>query len=225
MTMPTSLFESHLKYLKEHGYTVIPLRELVEFRLGRGPTPRPKSVVIVEDDAHRSVYTDMFPLVRKYQVPVTVFSYPSAVSNAKYAMTWDQLRELKRSGLFDVQAHTYWHPNFKVERKRLSPEEYGRFVDLQLGKARAKLEKELGGTVDLLAWPFGICDGDLPARAAAAGYRAAFSIVARPVTLADDPMALPRYMLSAADRESAFARIVAEADPRVTDRQPRAPRG
>ena len=62
----------------------------------------------------------MLPLARKYNVPVTVFIYPSAISNAKYAMTWDQLRELKRSGLFDFQGHTYWHPNFKRDRKKMT---------------------------------------------------------------------------------------------------------
>jgi peptidoglycan/xylan/chitin deacetylase (PgdA/CDA1 family) len=225
MTMPTSLFEAHLKHLKEHGYTVIPLRELVDFRLGRGPAPRPKSVVLVADDAHRSVYTDMLPLVRKYKVPVTIFAYPSAISNAKYAMTWDELREVKRSGLFDVQSHTYWHPNFKTEKKKLPPAEYASFVDTQLRKAKAKLEAELGGVVDLLAWPFGICDAELGNRASAAGYRAAFSIVRKPVAVSDEVMALPRYLLTAGDGEPAFARILSEAEPRLAVRDAGAPRG
>ena len=32
-------------------------------------------------------------------------------------MTWEQLRELKKSGLFDIQSHTYRHPNFNGKRK------------------------------------------------------------------------------------------------------------
>jgi peptidoglycan/xylan/chitin deacetylase (PgdA/CDA1 family) len=216
MTITTPVFESHLKYLKENGYTVIPLRRLVDHYQGKAQAPPPKSVVIVADDAHMSVYTDMLPLVKKYRVPVTLFSYPSAVSNASYAMTWEQLREVKATGLFDVQSHTYWHPNFKKEKKKLAPADYDKLVTTQLSKAKAKLEKELGGPVDLLAWPFGIYDDDLLRKAAAAGYVATFTIEARPAGPADSPMKLPRFLLNNGIQGSAFARLVAaEARPVV----------
>jgi len=182
MTIKTPVFEQQLKYLRDNGYRVIPLRQVVDFYLKKGPPPAPKSVVIVEDDAHKSVYTDMLPLVKKYRVPVTIFVYPSAISNAKYAMTWDQLRELKKTGLFDFQSHTYWHPNFKKERRKLPPAEFDRLVETQLRKSRDKIGKELGGTVDMLAWPFGIYDDDLIRRAGEIGYRATFTIDRRQVT-------------------------------------------
>ncbi|HEU0265214.1 MAG TPA: polysaccharide deacetylase family protein [Geobacterales bacterium] len=208
MTITTPVFEAHLKYLKENGYTVIPLRQLVNWYLGKGPKPAPKSVVIVEDDAHKTVYSDMLPLAKKYNVPVTVFVYPSAISNAKYALTWEQLRELKKSGLFDIQSHTFWHPNFKTERKRLDPAAYDAFVMTQLKKSKAKLEQELGGTVDLLAWPFGIYDDDLITKAQAAGYISTFTIEAHHAGQGDSVMKLPRYLLSNADQGEAFAKIV-----------------
>ena len=91
-------------------------------------------MVITDDDAHRSVFTEMFPLVMRYHVPVTLFVYPSAISNASYAMTWEQLRQVEQTGLFDIQSHTFWHPNFKVEKRRLAPAEYEQLVDSQLRK-------------------------------------------------------------------------------------------
>ena len=165
-------------------------------------------MVIVEDDAHKSVYSDMLPLARKYRVPVTVFVYPSAISNAKYAMTWEQLRELKRSGLFDIQSHSYWHPNFKQEKRRLKPAEYEKLVDMQLRKSRTKLEKELGAPVEMLAWPFGIYDDYLIARAVAAGYTAAFTIERHHAGPDDALMKLPRYLLANGDQGELFGRIV-----------------
>ena len=120
MTMTTPVFEAQMKYLHDNGYKVIPLRQLVDYYRGKAPVPGPKSVVIVEDDAHKSVFSDMLPIIKKYRFPVTIFTYPSAISNAKYALTWDQMRELVKTGLFDVQSHTYWHPNFKKERRKLS---------------------------------------------------------------------------------------------------------
>ncbi|MFO0752153.1 MAG: polysaccharide deacetylase family protein [Thermodesulfovibrionales bacterium] len=208
MTVPTSVFESHLRYLRENGYTVIPLRHLVNYYLGKGPSPAPKSVVIAADDGHRTVYTDMLPLVRKYRVPVTLFLYPSCISHASYAMTWDQIRELKKTGFFDFQGHTYWHPNFKQDKRKMSPGEYEKSVEMQLGKSKEKLERELGVSVDMLAWPFGIYDDHLLAKAAAAGYAATFTIEAHHAGGSDRAMKLPRYLLSSADRGKAFERIL-----------------
>ncbi|BCS54025.1 polysaccharide deacetylase family protein [Geobacter sp. SVR] len=208
MTIKTSLFEEHLKYLRDNGYTVIPLRHLIDYYQKKGPAPAPKSVVIVEDDAHKSVYSDMFPLVKKYKVPVTVFVYPSAVSNAKYALTWDQIRELKKSGLFDFQSHTYWHPNFKKDRRKMSPAEFEKSVTMQLAKSKARIEKEVGGTVDMLAWPFGIYDDYLLKKAAEAGYVTTFTIEARNATASEKLNKLPRYLLINSDQGKAFTQIL-----------------
>ena len=116
---------------------------------------------------------------------------------------------MKASGLVDVQSHSYWHPNFKVEQRRLAPDAYERLVQDQLIRSKATIEKHLGGTVDLLAWPFGIYDAPLMQAAAKAGYAAAFSIDRRPVTAAENIMALPRYIVGDSDRDARFERLLA----------------
>ncbi len=207
MTVTTAVFESQLKWLKDNQYTVIPLRTLVNYLRGEGPPPPPKSVVITADDAHKTVYTEMLPLVRKYGIPVTLFIYPSAISNASYAMTWEQLKEVQQTGLFDLQSHTFWHPNFKREKKKLKPAEYQKLVDSQLQKSKAVLEKRLS-TVDLLAWPFGIYDDYLENEASKAGYVAAFSIDRRHARKSEKIMALPRYLMVNGDGTKNFAAII-----------------
>lgn len=208
MTITTPVFEAHMKYLHDNGYKVIPLRQLVSWYQGKGAAPAPKSVVLVEDDAHKTVYSDMMPVLRKYHYPVTIFVYPSAISNAKYAMTWDQLRELKKSGLVDIQSHTYWHPNFKKERRKLAPVAYDKLVMEQLLKSRKKLEQEVGGPIDLLAWPFGIYDEHLLGKAKEAGFVGTFSIERRHATGREKLAVLPRYLLINADKEKAFAQLM-----------------
>ncbi len=208
MTTTTSVFEAQMKYLHDNDYKVIPLRQLVDHYLGKEPAPGPKSVVIVEDDAHKSVYSDMLPIIKKYRYPVTIFAYPSAISNAKYALTWDQLRELTKTGLFDIQSHTYWHPNFKKERKKLSPDALDLLVKSQLNKSKTRLETELGTKVDMLAWPFGIYDDYLINRANQTGYRATFTIERRHATSTDSVMKLPRYLLVNADSGKAFVQLL-----------------
>jgi len=214
MTIKTPVFEEHLRYLRDNGYKVIRLSQLINWKLKKGPPPPAKSVVIVEDDAHKTVYSDMLPLVKKYNVPVTVFIYPSAISNAKYAMTWDQLRALKKTGLFDFQSHTFWHPNFKKDRKKMQTAEFEKSVGTQLLKSKGKIEKELGVKVDMLAWPFGIYDDYLLKRASEAGYIATFTIERRHVSAADSVMKLPRYLMLNSDQGKAFTQILAGTAPK-----------
>jgi peptidoglycan/xylan/chitin deacetylase (PgdA/CDA1 family) len=194
MTTRTVVFEAQLARLRQEGYQIVPLAEVVAGLAGKTPLP-PKAVAITVDDGHRSVYTELLPIIRRERLPVTLFIYPSAISNASYAMTWEQLRELLATGLVQVQSHTYWHPNFDVEKRRLAPDTYRRFVDFQLERPRRVLKAKLGVDATYLAWPYGIHDPALEAAAAAAGYQAAFTLVARDATAADPPLALPRYLI------------------------------
>lgn len=209
MTVETKVFAAQLDYLHTHGYVVIPLRTLVAYLAGKAPAPPAHAVVITADDGHESVFTDMFPLIKRYHTPVTLFVYPSAISNAHYAMTWEQLREMHDSGLADIQSHTYWHPDFHVEQKRLSARDYASFVQMQLAHSKAVLERQVGGEVDMLAWPFGIDDAELVRRAREAGYVAAFTLAGHRASRADDLMSLPRYLMVNAMQGRAFARLVA----------------
>lgn len=208
MTVTTKVFARQLQYLAANGYSVIAARQYVAYRLGKAPPPPRRAVIITADDGHRSVYTDMLPLVMQHRIPVTLFIYPSAISNADYALTWEQLRELQRTGFFDIQSHTYWHPNFKQEKRRLSAHEYERFVALQLTKARDTIHHELGVSTDLLAWPFGIFDPDLIKQAESAGYVAGFTLQRRPAGRSDQLLALPRYLVTNSDTGKAFESLL-----------------
>jgi peptidoglycan/xylan/chitin deacetylase (PgdA/CDA1 family) len=202
MAVTTAQFARHLQYLADRQYRVIPFRAVVTSLQRREPLP--SGVVITVDDGHRSVYTDMLPLVRKYRIPVSLFIYPSAISNASYAMTWKELQELKDTGLFDIQSHTYWHPNFKTERRRLDGGAYGEFVTMQMVKPRNVLRAKLGVDANMLAWPFGIYDDDLIGRASAAGYVAGLTLDARLVKTGDRLLALPRFLITAGVSDKRF---------------------
>jgi peptidoglycan/xylan/chitin deacetylase (PgdA/CDA1 family) len=210
MTVTTPVFAWQMKYLRDNGYTVVPLSDVVKFVLGDGSLP-PRAVAIAADDGHRTVFTDMKPLVERYRIPVTLFIYPSAISNASYAMTWKQLAELKATGLFSIESHTYWHPNFHTEKNRLAPEKYRTFIATQLAKSREILERQFTSRVEMLAWPFGIYDDELIEAARKAGYKAAFSIERRNAVPGDNVMAIPRYIVTNRDTGQAFAKLVSGA--------------
>jgi peptidoglycan/xylan/chitin deacetylase (PgdA/CDA1 family) len=208
MTVRTLVFQSQVEHLQQHGFTVVSLRALAAHLRGEGPALPSRSVVITVDDDHRTVYTDMLPLLRRHRLPITLFIYPSAVSRAAYAMTWEQLLELAATGLVDIQSHTYWHPNFAQEKKRLSRGEYERLVEDQLRRSRSTLEDRLRTRVDMLAWPFGIYDDDLIGRAAGSGYIAAVTLDRRHATSRDSVMALPRYLVTDADTGARFQALL-----------------
>lgn len=195
MTLTPDRFESEVKWLKDNGYTIIPLKEAVAYLQGKRDSLPPKSIVITADDGWKSVYEYMYPIVKKYNIPVTLFIYPQTISTGKNAMTWEQLKELQQTGLFDIQSHTYDHPNFKQDKKRMSPEKYANYVKSQLVRPKQILEEKMGTSVTLLAWPFGIYNADLEKAAADAGYEMSFTIDALPANRSHRPEAQPRYMI------------------------------
>ena len=157
MTLRTAVFEQQITRLRAEGYQFLPLLWVLE-GLYQGVALPDKAIAITVDDDHRSVYTELRPIIVRENLPVTLFIYPSAISNASYAMTWDQLAEMQKIPGVDIQSQTYWHPNFRTEKKRLSPEAYAAFVKKQLELPRTILYNKLGVNATLLSWPFGIRD-------------------------------------------------------------------
>ncbi|XRD86389.1 polysaccharide deacetylase family protein [Dyella acidisoli] len=216
MTVRVTTFEAQLRFLNEHGYHIVPLRDAVNALRDPAAVLPAKPVVITVDDGHRSVFERLLPIVLRDRFPVTLFIYPSAISNASYALSWDQLRSLRQTGWFDIQSHTYWHPNFKVERRHRTPADFREFVRWQLDASRRRIESETGARVDMLAWPFGIHDDELAALAADEGYVAAFTLEARKADRHASLLALPRFLMVDAYGPHALAHLLGEADVQPT---------
>lgn len=196
MTVRTANFSDHLAVLQDLGCEVIALRDLIAFRTGKRDTLPYRSVVITADDGHRSQFEVMAPMLAEQGFCATFFIYPSAISNADYAMTWLQLQAMALRSQWDFGSHTQWHPHLLRDRVHLPPEEHLRFVDQQLTKSREMLTQRLARPIDWLAWPFGLEDHLLRERARACGYQAAFSLGNRPNVAADDLYAMPRYLVT-----------------------------
>ena len=219
MTTRSAVFEAQLSRLRQDGYAVVPLAALVAGVEGKAALP-PKALAITVDDGHRTVYTELLPIIRRERLPVALFVYPSAISRAAYAMSWEQLAEIVASGLVEVHSHTYWHPDFRVERRRRAPDDYRQFVRSQLEMPRRVLKSRLGVDASYLAWPFGIHDAELEAAASAAGYRAAFALGERHATSADPLLALPRYLIVDAHGVAGLMRLLREGERRAAGARP-----
>ncbi|HJV71477.1 polysaccharide deacetylase family protein [Ideonella sp.] len=210
MTLRLSTFDGHLRVLRELGCRIVPLADVVAWRQGRLPELPAHAVALSADDAHRSQFEHMAPRLRETGWPMTLFVYPSAVSNAPYAMRWEELAALQASG-FRIESHTYWHPHLVRERRQQAPADFERFATDQLVRSRARLHERLGATATLLAWPFGMTDDGLMALAARLGYEAAFALGNRPVARADPLHALPRHLMTDAMSPGRLARLLEDA--------------
>lgn len=208
MNLTPARFEEQMKWLKQNGFTPIPLKEAVEYLQGARNDLPSKPVVITADDGWQSQYIYLVPLAKKYSLPITFFIYPETISSGKNAMTWEELKELQTNPLFDIESHTYWHPNFKQEKRRLSAANFEKFVNEQLVKSKQVLEDKLGTKITLLAWPFGIYDSYLEQQAAKAGYSMAFSIDYRGANKSFRPEAQPRFMIIQTESMQTFANIM-----------------
>jgi peptidoglycan/xylan/chitin deacetylase (PgdA/CDA1 family) len=221
-TIRVATFNAQLDWFAGHGRAIVGLREALAGLGARGAGGPPRAV-ITADDGHVSVFTELFPLIVRRALPVTLFIIPSVVSREDDVLTWDQLRRMRDTGLVDIEAHTFTHPNFRVERRRRGAADYRAFVDAELGRSRELLEAKLHKAVDLMAWPYGIVDADLEAAARRAGYLAAFAYAGGPMIAGDDRLSLPRVRTSDADRGALLDTLVTRRTPIVDDDPTRRP--
>jgi peptidoglycan/xylan/chitin deacetylase (PgdA/CDA1 family) len=211
MTLPA--FEQQLDWLDAHHYQIVPLQSVTVWLGGDAPALAAPCAVITVDDGNISVFTQLYPIILQRHLHVTLFIYPSVISNTSYALTWEQLAQMQKSGLVDVQSHTYWHPNFRVDQARRTPADYSAFVDFQLSGSKAVLQNRLGVQVEMLAWPYGIFDPQLEAAAKRAGYHDAFAFAGGSACPGDDLFAIPRIPISGFIRADTFASLMVQPCP------------
>ncbi|MEJ6005617.1 polysaccharide deacetylase family protein [Paucibacter sp. AS339] len=217
MSIRRSLFAAHLETIHQLGGQVIPLSDWVAYRRGELKQLPARALVLTVDDGHLSQYQVMAPLLQEASQrtgaawPITLFIYPSAISNASYAMSWAQLQELSRQSGYKVQSHSYWHPNFAQERRRLDPAAFDRLARQQLQRSRDVLQDKLGTAVTQLAWPFGLSDAGLQALAEELGYHAAFGLGNRAATPQSPQFDAPRYLTLDSVSEHALAAWLSQA--------------
>jgi peptidoglycan/xylan/chitin deacetylase (PgdA/CDA1 family) len=166
-------FEAQMKYLKENGYHVITLNQLLGFFDYQEQIPE-KSVAITFDDGWDSVYDIAFPILKKYGFPATIFIYTDFIGGGK-AMSWKQIKELSEAG-FDIQCQTKTHRNLTVLRKKESFEEYFKSLEMEISYPKELIKTKLNKECECLAYPYGITNNLVIAMLKKHGYRAAFTV-------------------------------------------------
>ena len=99
--------EEELLYLQENGFETIWFEDLSHIE------DYEKPVILTFDDGYDDNYTELFPLLQKYNAKATIFVIPKAIGTP-HKMTAEQIYELSQSGLVSIQSHTYSHGNLST---------------------------------------------------------------------------------------------------------------
>ena len=99
--------EEELLYLQENGFETIWFEDLSHVE------DYEKPVILTFDDGYDDNYTELFPLLQKYNAKATIFVIPKAIGTP-HKMTAEQIYELSQSGLVSIQSHTYSHGNLST---------------------------------------------------------------------------------------------------------------
>ncbi|MGA2775287.1 MAG: polysaccharide deacetylase family protein [Candidatus Omnitrophota bacterium] len=145
-------FNKQMIFLKEH-YRLISEKEVVTF-MERGKFPD-YSVWVTFDDGWKDNYTNAFPILKKYNIPVTFFVtagyvnktvIPDVVSENDIFMNWQEIKEVAECGI-SIGSHTISHRILS----NLSDAE----LEKEIVGSKNEIEQRLGKSVISFAYPVG----------------------------------------------------------------------
>lgn len=174
-----------LEYLRDNGYHPITMQELCDYVTKQAPLPS-KPVCLTFDDGYEDNYTIVYPMMKEFGFPWTVFVITGDVGRPN-RMTWEQLNEMADSRAVTIASHTVTHPRLH----NLPPEEVRR----EIAGAQQALKEHLGIDNPWIAYPYGDYDETVDGIAREAGIRLAVTTDAGRVHAGSYPYELRRVWI------------------------------
>jgi peptidoglycan/xylan/chitin deacetylase (PgdA/CDA1 family) len=201
LTVPVSLFDEQLAQLRELGYNVVALDDVLAFyRNGDLLPPRP--VLITFDDGYRDNLEHAAPILARYGYPAVLFVSLAFLDDrsplpheerltarglVNPTVDWSELPELEAAGV-RVESHGISHRPLA----QLTVDEAAREIVL----SKLRLEQRLGRPVRSFAYVKGSEAHYRPVHLSLlrqAGYELAFTSVSGSNDGSSDPLRLHRY--------------------------------
>lgn len=133
--------EEQLQYLQENGYTTVTFEDFGTLEQIEKP------VMLTFDDGYSDNYTELFPILQKYQAKVTIFLIYNKLDELPYYLTREQVLEMDQSGLVSFQSHTMTHLNLDT----LNEEQ----LQYELAQSKLELTRLLKKEMFVVAYPSG----------------------------------------------------------------------
>lgn len=191
LTVRPAQFEAQMRYLKEKGYRVVPLPELVSCLRERKPLA-PKTVSLTFDDAYLSHLSAVLPTLETYGYHGTFFAAADTLGKLldnserkpQRVLDAEGLKRLDASPCADVEPHSLSHREFPA----LSEKD----IRAEIDGSRARLEQLLGKSCTLFAYPRGAYNDASKRLVRDGGFAAAVSVEEGMVGPQSDLFVLPR---------------------------------
>ena len=125
-----------------------------------------RSIVITIDDAYSSVFKYAWPILKKHNLPFTLFVSTDVIDNKIPGyMTWEEIRILRDNGV-TIGSQTKSHPHMlNLNQDQLIYE---------LSKSNDRFVKEIGSKPKVFAYPYGEYDLNVLEKVKKHGFIAAF---------------------------------------------------
>ena len=168
LTLWPDQFEAQMAYLADEGYTTITIDEMMDALENGTPLPE-KPVIITFDDGYADNYEYAYPILKKYGFKATIFLIYDFTNTYPNYLTWDQIEEMKASGLVHFESHTMTHANLA---------ELTSVDDLrhEIADSHDLLSEKLGYDMHYIAYPGGRVNEEIEEITRAAGYRGGFTV-------------------------------------------------
>ena len=160
------VLENQIKTLLENGYELISFKRLDQYLEGIKPLPK-KSVILTFDDGYEDFYTDVLPILKKYKVNATQYLVSGFVGKRNY-MNEFQVKEIIKSGLVEIGAHTVSHDNLKLSPDNIAIQE--------IEQSKKDIEKKYNISVTTFAYPYGDYNERTPGIVKRAGFKTAVTV-------------------------------------------------
>nr|WP_039957575.1 polysaccharide deacetylase family protein [Selenomonas infelix] len=168
LTLWPDQFETQMSYLADEGYTTITIDEMMDALENGTPLPD-KPVIITFDDGYADNYEYAYPILKKYGFKATIFLIYDFTNAYPNYLTWDQINEMKESGLIRFESHTMTHANLA---ELTSTDE----LRHEIADSHDLLSDKLGYDMHYIAYPGGRVNAEIEEITRAAGYRGGFTV-------------------------------------------------
>jgi len=151
MQTTAETFEKQIKGLKNIGYNFISFDDLEKYNNNEKKLKK-LSCLVTFDDGYEGVYTNAYPIAKKYNIPITIYVITENMGKPGI-LTWEQAKEMQDSGLVTIASHSTNHAEFTT----LSTEEAVENVNTSYDVIEQKLGDQ---EPEIFTYPYGLCTED-----------------------------------------------------------------
>ncbi len=161
----TKELRKEFNYLKNNGYKVVPLIEIIK-KVNNNEEVPSNWVAFSIDDGFKSFYTHGLKVFKEYHYPFTLFiAVKYTEKNYKDYVSWKQLKEISKYG--QVEFHSYGHGHFG----QMNNEE----IKADMDKGLALMKQHLNYVPNLFVYPYGEYDERVAKVLKPYGFKAVFN--------------------------------------------------